>query len=142
MELSNKQILTEEFYKNIGMLFYAIAASDKVVQAEEIKTLKELVQKKWVPIESLTDEYGTDEAFKIEMIFDWLEENSPEADWAFKEFKEYKKENEQLFTLQINQLIWETADAIAASFSEKNKSELIMLSKLKILLTAGDSKNN
>ncbi|MBZ9730972.1 hypothetical protein LB467_14855 [Salegentibacter sp. JZCK2] len=135
MELSKKQVLTEKFYQNIGMLFYAIASSDKVVRPEEIKTLKELVQKKWVPIDTLTDEYGTDEAYKIEMIFDWLEENEPEADWAFNEFKDYKKENERLFSVQINQLIWETADAIAASFAGKNKSELIMLSKLKILLT-------
>jgi hypothetical protein len=140
MELSKKQMLTEEFYQNIGMLFYAIAASDKVVQAEEIKTLKELVQKKWVPIDNITDEYGTDEAYKIEIIFDWLEENAPEAEWAFNEFKQYKKENEQLFTLQINQLIWDTANAIAASFSGKNKSELIMLSKLKIVLTTGDNR--
>ncbi len=135
MELSNKQVLTEEFYQSIGMLFYAIAASDKVVRTEEIKTLKELVQKKWVPIDNVTDEFGTDEAYKIEMIFDWLEENAPEADLAFNEFKEYKKDNEKLFTLKINQLIWETADAIAASFSGKNKSEVIMLSKLKILFT-------
>jgi len=134
MELSKKPVLTEEFYQNIGMLFYAIAVSDKVVRAEEIKTLKELVQHKWVPIDDLTDEFGTDEAYKIEMIFDWLEENAPEAGYAFNEFKAYKKENERVFTVEIKNLIWETADAIAASFSGKNKSELIMLSKLKILL--------
>ncbi|PRX44073.1 hypothetical protein [Salegentibacter salegens] len=136
MKLSKKQVFTEGFYQNIGMLFYAIAASDKVVQAEEIKTLNDLVQKKWVPIDDATDEFGTDEAYKIEMIFDWLEENSPEAEWAFNEFRQYKKDNERLFTSQIKQLIWETADAIAASFAGKNKSELIMLSKLKILLSS------
>lgn len=135
MELSKKSVLTEKFYQNIGMLFYAVAASDKEVRAEEIKTLKMLVKEKWVPIDNAADEYGTDEAYKIEMTFDWLEENSPKAEWAFNEFREYKKEHEQLFTLEINQLIWETADAIAASFAGKNKSELIMLSKLKMLLT-------
>lgn len=136
MELSKKQHFTEEFYQSIGMLFYAIAASDKVVHPDEIKTLNDIVQKKWVPIDDQSDEYGTDEAYKIEMIFDWLEENSPEADWAFNEFKEYKKDNEHYFTEQINGLIWETADAIAASFAGKNKSELIILSKIKILLTS------
>ena len=136
MELSKKMMLNEEFYQHIGMVFYAIAASDKVVRAEEIKTLKDLVKEKWVPIDNTADEYGTDEAFKIEMIFDWLEENSPEADWSFNEFKDYKKHHPQLFTLEINQLIWQTADAIAASFAGKNKSELIMLSKLKTVLKA------
>ena len=109
------------------------------MRAEEIKTLNELVQKKRVPIDNLSYEYGTDEAYKIEMIFDWLEENAPEADWAFNEFKEYKKDNEKLFTLEINKLSWETADAIAASFSGQNKSEVIMLSKLKILLSNLDN---
>ncbi|PKD16796.1 hypothetical protein APR41_08310 [Salegentibacter salinarum] len=135
MELSKKHVFTEEFYQNIGMLFYAIAASDKVVRTEEIKTLNDLVQKKWVPIDNQIDEFGTDEAYKIEMIFDWLEEKAPEAEWAFNEFRQYKKDNEELFTSPINQLIWETADAIAASFAGKNKSEVIMLSKLKMLLS-------
>jgi|GEM_PF-5900842 uncharacterized tellurite resistance protein B-like protein len=44
MKLSKKQSLTEEFYSSIGKLFYAVAASDKVVRAEEIRTLKELVK--------------------------------------------------------------------------------------------------
>ena len=135
MKISKKQSLTEEFYSSIGNLFYAIAASDKVVRTEEIRTLKELVKEKWVPVDNATDEYGTDEAYKIEIAFDWLQENDPEAAWAFNEFQDYKKDHEKVFTQDINQLIWETADAIAASFSGKNKSELIMLSKLKILLT-------
>ncbi|SKB36201.1 hypothetical protein SAMN05660776_0713 [Salegentibacter holothuriorum] len=135
MKVSKKQSLTEEFYNHTGMIFYAVAASDKVVRAEEIRTLKKLVKEKWVPVDTVTDEYGTDEAYKIEIAFDWLQENAPEAAWAFNEFKEYKKDHQQLFDPKINQLIWETADAIAASFSGKNKAELIMLSKLKILLT-------
>ena len=68
MKLSKKQSLTEEFYSSIGKLFYAIAASDKVVRTEEIRTLKELVKEKWVPVDNTTDEYGTDEAYKIENI--------------------------------------------------------------------------
>ena len=135
MKISKKPILTEDFYTKIGMLFYAIAASDKVVRAEEINTLKKLVKEQWVPVDSATDMYGTDEAYQIEIVFDWLQENAPTADWAFKEFKDYKKEHHQLFTQNIKQLIWETADAIAASFAGKNKAELLMLSKLKILLS-------
>jgi len=42
MKLSKKQLLTEEFYNSVGMLFYAIAASDDVVETVEIKTLKDL----------------------------------------------------------------------------------------------------
>ncbi|HKL36657.1 MAG TPA: hypothetical protein VJ899_10240 [Salegentibacter sp.] len=135
MKLSKKQLLTEEFYNSVGMLFYAIAASDDVVETVEIKTLKDLVKEKWVPVDNVTDEYGTDEAYKIEIVFDWLNENAPEAAWAFNEFRVYKKNNEPVFTQEIKQLIWETADAIAASYAGRNNSELVMLAKLKILLT-------
>lgn len=124
----------QKFYQHLGKLFYAIAASDKVIKKEEIDTLKNIVGKQWVPIDDYQDEFGTDMAYQIEIIFDWLEENQPDALLAFEEFSDFKKEHEKLFTPGINNLILNTAEAIAASFAGKNKSELIMLSKLKIIL--------
>lgn len=124
----------QKFYQNLGKLFYAIAASDKVVKKEEIDTLKGIVEQEWVQIDDYQDEFGTDTAYQIEIIFDWLEENQPDAFLSFKEFSDFKKEHENLFNNKINTLILKTADAIAASFAGKNKSELIMLSKLKSIL--------
>lgn len=40
MKLSKKHSLTEEFYSSIGKLFYAVAASDKVVRAGRNKNFK------------------------------------------------------------------------------------------------------
>ncbi|MFO7721063.1 MAG: hypothetical protein R6W85_11545 [Gillisia sp.] len=124
----------QKLYQNLGKLFYAIAAADKVVHEEEKKTLKNIVRSEWLDVDDFKDEYGTDAAYLIEIIFDWLDENQPSAFSAFNDFKDFKKDNEKFFTPGIKKLIWKTADQIAASFSGKNKSELIMLSQLKAIL--------
>ena len=124
----------QKFYQNLGKLFYAIAASDKAVRKEEIDTLKSILEQEWLHIDDYQNEFGTDTAYQIEIIFDWLNENQPDSSNAFDEFSDFKKENEYLFNPKIKKLIWKTANAISSSFAGKNKSELIMLSKLKSIL--------
>lgn len=124
----------QKLYQNLGKLFYAIAAADKVVSEEEKDTLKNIVKEDWVNVDDFKDDYGTDAAYLIEIIFDWLDENQPSAFSAFNDFKDFKKDHEEFFTPAIKKLIWKTADQIASSFSGKNKSELIMLSQLKAIL--------
>jgi hypothetical protein len=134
MENSSNPGFAQKFYQNRGKLFYSIAASDKVVEKVEFNTLKRIVEQERVNIDSYQDEFGTDTANQIIIIFDWLEENQPDAFLSFEEFCNFKKENEKLFDQKINKLIWKTADALADSFAGKNKSELIMLTKLKSIL--------
>jgi len=134
MNNSTNPGFAQKFYQNLGKLFYAVAASDKVVKKEEIDALKNIVEQEWVSIDNYQDEFGTDTAYQIEIIFNWLEENQPDAFLAFEEFSDFKKEHKKLFNSNINKLILKTADAIAASFAGKNKSELIMLSKLKSII--------
>ncbi|MFN4763038.1 hypothetical protein ACKGJN_07955 [Gillisia sp. Q332] len=124
----------QKLYQNLGKLFYAVAASDKVVREEEKNALKNIVKEEWLDVDDFKDEYGSDAAYLIEIIFDWLDENEPSAFSAFNDFKDFKKDHEEFFTPGINKLIWKTADQIASSFSGKNKSELIMLSELKAIL--------
>lgn len=124
----------EKLYQNLGKLFYAIAAADNEIHKEEIDTLKEIVEKDWVKVDDLKDEFGTDAAYLIEFIFDWLDENNPPAYMAFYEFKEFREENDHFFTPAIKDLIWKTADSIAASFEGRNPEEKSMLSKLKDIL--------
>ena len=133
METSLK--LEIEFYQNLGKLFYAIAASDKIVRPSEIETLLELVKSEWLPLDTFEDEFQVDAAYQIETVFDWLDaEGGLSADSCFKDFKSFKAENETLFNEKRKQLIWKTSNAIANSFSGKNKSELLILAKLKMLL--------
>jgi|TARA_R100000479_G_scaffold51000_3_gene24038 hypothetical protein len=121
-------------YQKLGELFYAIAAADKVIRKAEIDTLRTLVKTHWKNVESLEDEFHSDASYQIEIVFDWLDDKEVDPDECFEDFKEFKKEHPKLFTTTIKKLIWKTADSIAASFAGKNKAELIMLAKLKMLL--------
>ncbi|MBJ6367493.1 hypothetical protein [Snuella sedimenti] len=130
--MRTKKHMTLGFYQNLGKLFYAIAAADHVVNPKEFETLKELVKKQWLEVDDINDTFGTDAAYQIEIVFDWL--NTHETDLSieqyFNDFVNYKNEQKHLFTDTVNKLIIKTASAIAASFSGINKSELILLAKL------------
>jgi hypothetical protein len=133
--MTSKKHMTLKFYQNLGKLFYAIAAADNKVREAEMNKLKELVKKEWLDVDDFEDGFGTDAAYQIEIVFDWLtrdEELNSKA--CYDDFIAYKKDQKHLFTKNVNQLILKTANAIAESFSGKNKSELMLLAKLNIEL--------
>jgi hypothetical protein len=129
-EMQKKQVL---FYQKIGELFYAIAASDKVVKKAEYDALQNMVAKKWKDMDEYEDSFHTDAAYQIEIVFDWFYYKHLDADDCFESFKNYYVDKQSFFTKERKKLIWETADNIASAFSGKNKAELIMLAKLKLL---------
>lgn len=123
--------LTLKFYQNLGKLFYSIAAVDKEVRDTEIIQLKECVRKLWLNVDDLEDSFGTDAAYQIEIVFDWLHsDNKLNSKACYDDFINYKNDQNHLFTKTVKRLILQTANAIAESFSGKNKSELILLTKL------------
>lgn len=122
-----------KFYQNLGKLFYAIAAIDFEVNAAEINKLKNLVRKHWLDMDDVEDTYGTDAAYQIEIVFDWLNKNETKNGKAcYDDFVRYKNEQKYLFTKEVKKMIMKTAGEIAQSFAGKNKSELILLAKLNI----------
>ncbi|MDG1730378.1 MAG: hypothetical protein P8K68_08730 [Algibacter sp.] len=133
--MKTKKKMTLKFYQNLGKLFYAIAAADLNVQSAEFDKLKAVVKKQWLDIDALEDDYHTDAAYQIEIVFDWLNKqellNSKEY---FEAFINYKNDQPHLFTKPIKKLILKTARAVANSFAGLNKSELIMLAKLDLEL--------
>ncbi len=122
--------LNIRFYQNVAKLFYAIAAADKIVREEEFDRLKNIVKREWLAVDDSEDEFHTDAAYQLEIVFEWLRSKKIAAATCFNEFIDYKEEHEYFFTEVIQKLILKTAHEIAASFHGKNKSELIMLAKL------------
>ena len=118
-------------YQEIGQLFYAIAAADKVVRKAEYEALRSLVKSEWASTNE--DEFGVNVVYQMEIVFDWLDYKNLSANECFESFTDYYKEHKSLFSETQKQLIWKTANAIASSFSGKNKSELIILTKLHFL---------
>ena len=134
-KMENTVRFSVQFYQKLGKLFYAIAAADNVVRKAEYHKLKEIVKTEWLTVDDFEDDFHTDAAYQIEVVFDWLNnEQKLDAKIWFEDFMEFKEEHPQLFNDQVKKLILKTANAIAASFSGKNKSELIMLARLNIKL--------
>jgi hypothetical protein len=121
-------------YEHLGKVFYCIAAIDKTIRKEEIAQLKEIVKTEWLLLENTFNEFGDDTAYEIEIVFDWLIANTWNTEQVIPDFKIFRKEHDHLFTPEVIILILKTANAIANSFLEKNKSEHVFISQLSAIL--------
>ncbi|NAS11920.1 hypothetical protein [Poritiphilus flavus] len=128
----------KEMYQNLGKLFYAVAMADRAVHISELEKLKSAVRENWLEVDDIEDDYGTDAAFQIEIVFDWLLEYEKSSKESYEEFKTFYKDHQRAFSPKMKQLITRTAHSIAASFAGKNKSELIILAKLDLLLKSDE----
>lgn len=140
MQKSYSNTVGNKFYQKVGSLFFAVAMSDGSVHNKEVDKLKSVVREKWLPLDDIEDEYGTDAAFQIEIVFDWLLENEKTSAECFDSFTEFYKDHKVVFTNKVKTLIFETANAIAYSFSGKNKAELVLLGKLYLLFQSKETK--
>ena len=126
-------------YRHLGRLFYAISAADGVVRAEEKQALTKMITDRWLEVDDYLDEFGTDCAHYIGIVFDWLIETRPSPEQCFELFLAFRRKHPELFSPSTKKLIWKTADAIAASFAGRNKQELVMLTRLSASLKNDDS---
>ncbi|MCK0162150.1 hypothetical protein [Allomuricauda sp. F6463D] len=129
----NSEKTGNEFYQNLGKLFYAVAMADNNVRPKEVKRLRKYVRQFWLDVDDFEDEFHTDSAYQIEIVFDWLDGEEKNGDEYFNEFKDFYKEHPEKFSNQLKKLIIETADSIANSFAGKNRSEMLTIFKLKQL---------
>lgn len=122
------------FYQLLGRVFYAAAQADKVVREEEVAAMKKLVRERWLDLEDTDDAFGTDAAYQIEIVFDYHLQNDLDADAVIQELTEFKEEHPEIFTPEVVELIMETTTKIISSFAQTNKSEVVFLSQLHLLL--------
>ena len=124
---------SENIFRALGKLFYAIAAVDHRVHLQEFEILGTIISKEHFPDNNKEATHSTNSSEIIESFYSILQEKIPAYD-AFKEFVSYKQANEHEFSPQMKKWIWKIADKICYSFAAKNKSEVIILSKLKSTL--------
>lgn len=117
--------LTKPFYIAITHLFYAFSMIDKRMTVQEKKEIVGSVKEEWA-----TNEFGFDsEELIYETMRDLIKENLS-ADKAYENFKAYFIVNKELFTRQINLDLLDACHKICNAANGKNKSELILLTKL------------
>ena len=118
------------FYKELGRLLYAIAASDGKISPKEVATLKRVVSEELVPQEATTDHFGTDQAFITEFEFDVLADRGASVEGAFDSFIAYMARHRTDLDPERKELIYRAADAVASAFHGVNKAELPLLIEL------------
>lgn len=127
---------SRRFYKELGNLFYAIAAADKNISKKEKKVLDEEVQFAWKHYDNSYDRFGSDRAFLIEFEFETMEDMAETAENAFESFEVYFKENKERIDQQTRTRIFNSARHIAEGVRKINKEELTYLMRLKELMMA------
>ena len=137
MKYSNKTIL--RFYQLLGKIFYAASAVDKLIRKEELEALRNSVKKQWLAFDETFDEFETDSAYQIEIVFDWLSDKHPDPGKAIHSLQIFKEKYPELFSEKVKAMIMQTASSISSSFAGKNKSELVFLSRLERALEESET---
>ncbi len=127
--METSEIKPNTFYKKIAHLFYSVAMADKKIVIEEKRKIVFYVEKYW--------SHSFDKNDGKEVIYETLRQlikKQETAENAFDVFKSYYHSIPNGFSKDLCQKIMEAADGIATSFSKRNKSELVLLTKLHGLL--------
>jgi hypothetical protein len=124
----------EAFYQKLGYLFYSIAYSDQTISTDELNALQQIIREDWVSLDEERDAYGSDTAYQIHILFDFLKEKEYSSDSAYNVFSRYFKEHIHLFSDDVIERIFHSANRIADSLNGRNKSELRALARLHLLL--------
>lgn len=132
--MTNKEVmkmnrLTPEFFAKLAHLFYAIAMTDGKMVLEEKRKIKEQVELDWAG-----KNMQSDSAEIIYRTMRTLIKNNMDGELAFEIFQTFFTQNRDLFTDDIRIKIMKSSDRIAMAYAKRNKSELIQLAKLHILL--------
>lgn len=125
---------TKRLYKELGNLFYSIAAADKRIRPEEREVLHNEIQYAWKHHDHSTDRFGTDRAFLIEFEFETMEDEFESAENAFVSFENFFTENEKEIDQASRVKIFNSARHIAESVRKINADELVYLVRLKKIL--------
>jgi hypothetical protein len=120
---------TPEFFKNLSCLFYSISASDKNIAGKEKRKIIDLVERYWT---SNKDDFDSKAYIYSELKR--LIESRFNSEVAFDNFKSYFQKNQSMFSFELRKKIMDSAYEIANAFAKRNKSELLLLSKLHLLL--------
>lgn len=121
-------------YKELGNLFYAIAAADKKIRPEERKTVQDEILFAWKNHENSLDRFGSDRAYLIEFEFETLEDDFVTAENAFSLFERYFIDNEKDIDSACRVKIFNSARHIAESVRKINHEELNYLVRLKEMM--------
>ncbi|CAA0224088.1 hypothetical protein [Tenacibaculum maritimum] len=119
---------TESFYIAITYLFYAMSMADKTMAAHEKRSIVKSIRKDWA-----TTKNGFNSEELMYNTMRTLIKKELTAETAFKEFKRFVEIHNDFFNEEIKYHLLEASYKICNAHAGKNKSEVIILTKLDLL---------
>lgn len=115
---------SEEFYKSIANLLYAVSMVDKNMTVEEKRSIVKRVEKNW----NTSKDDSESELIYAELR--GLIKEKTTSDTAYESFKNYYLAHQQEFSKETVHNLLAASHEISEATASKNKSELIILAKL------------
>ena len=133
-------LVYKNLYREVGNLFYAIAAIDRKISKNEKKMITSLVNYNWKPLENSTDTFGSDAANIILFQLDVNEGMDAAAEEKFESFVYFFEENYPEIAPVLREKILSSARNIAETTRKINNAEFKILMKLRYLVVNGHLK--
>lgn len=139
MSIHGNSNFRRDFYAALGQLLYAVADADGIVSSTERDELLELIRSRLMHRETLTDPYGTNDAWYSLFGFDTAEEEIMTAEEAFLSFADFLESHRDRIDMETRETCLLLADRLATSYRHTNRKERQMLQRIReILLTRDD----
>jgi hypothetical protein len=118
----------------IGYVVYAVASADMRVSDEEKQVIEQYLHKNLKILVHPEDPTGTKSVEIILEKMDFLLHQKMKSEMAFQLFSERYKADKKFFSAEIKQLILDLCIKAAVAVNRMNKSELVVLSQIELLL--------
>lgn len=118
----------------IGYVVYAVASADMRISDEEKQVIEQYLHKNIKTLVHPEDPIGTKSVEIILKKIDFLLHEKMKSEKAFQVFSERYKADKKLFSAEMKQLILDLCIKAAVAVNRMNKSELVVLSQIELLL--------
>jgi len=120
--------MTVDFYRQLGTLFYAFANADGDFNRLEKLKIIELTMSDWCDPSEYPEAKDA-----IYSTLQKLIKEEESSNNAFLTFTEYYHLDREAFSIDIKKLILNSAYAISDTYAKRNKSEIVLFSRLYLL---------
>jgi len=139
MSIHGNSNFRRSFYAALGQLLYAVADADGIVTTEERDELLDLIRSRLMHRETLTDPYGTNDAWYSLFGFDTAEDEILSPEEAFQSFADFLDSYRDRIDMETREICLLLSDRLAASYRHTNRKERQMLQRIReTLLTRDD----
>lgn len=125
-----------DFYRNVGYLTYAIAASDNIIPRDKIRFMKNELLKTWYLLDMPDKQDDSDSLAQIELIFNWLLSHNLSSGFAMNCFEDYINKNRHEITDANIETLISYSEIIANKLFPKNETSEVIHTVSRILYPA------